>query len=159
MHFAISCTGIICFHAKQSTRAVLLTDTRDVIFQGDPFSFSWGAGLNVTLEDKRMRIRDCPYMTRWVGNHLGEQALCQIEEEYISCSGTTLGDHQTISWYLEQMTALLAPYTPGERMAGYDQGVHNFLLYTKQLHHPEVHDNCGTDSYTWIQAKYAILGR
>ncbi len=122
---------------------ILLTDTRDVIFQRDPFSFAWSPGLNVTLEDRSMRIRDCPHMVRWTGNHLGGPALRQIQQQNISCSGTIIGDPEAVSSYLRQMTELLVPFSPRQRMAGYDQGVHNYLLHTRELHQTKIHDNAG----------------
>ena len=41
------------------------------------------------------------------------------------------------------MTVGLAPCTPGERMAGFDQGVHNHLAHTGQLPGLTFHDNSG----------------
>ncbi len=123
--------------------AILLTDTRDVVFQSDPFAFAWGRGLNVTLEDRFLRIGDCPYMTRWVTHHLGAQALEKLQEHRISCSGTSLGDQAAILNYLEQMTRLLVPFSPERGVAGYDQGVHNHLLHDGSLPEVTLHDNSG----------------
>lgn len=128
---------------KKKYRSILLTDTRDVIFQQDPFSLVWPQGLHVTLEDRSVRIGDCQYMVRWITHHLGEQALAQLHSQYIACSGTTLGDHDAIMQYLELMTQLLVPFVPGRRVAGYDQGVHNALLYAGKLCKTTVHDNAG----------------
>lgn len=123
---------------------VLLSDVRDVIFQTEPFSFPWGEGLNVTLEDRRMTIGACPYVTRWLKGHLGEAAWESLRGRPISCSGTTLADHGSMVDYLERLTALLTPYQPGrEMMAGYDQGVHNHLVHNGLLPCVTLHDNAG----------------
>jgi hypothetical protein len=45
--------------------------------------------------------------------------------------------------YLAAMTLRLLPFTPGERMAGYDQGVHNVLVHTGALENLTLHDNNG----------------
>lgn len=122
---------------------VLLTDVRDVVFQRDPFAFPWPDGLNLTLEDRRMTVGQCPHMTRWVEGHLGPVALRAISGNPISCSGTTVGDNDSILRYLEELTALLLPFTPGKFMAGYDQGVHNHLLHSGRLEPVTRHDNAG----------------
>ena len=143
---------------------VLITDVRDVIFQRDPFSFPWAEGLNVTLEDARMTIGTCPYMTRWTTGHLGEAAWRALAGQRISCSGTTVGGHAAMLDYLERLTGLLLPFSPAPPppapppastslssgappppigMAGYDQGVHNHLLHGGHLPKVTVHDNAG----------------
>ena len=138
---------------------VLITDVRDVIFQRDPFSFPWAEGLNVTLEDARMTIGTCPYMTRWTTGHLGEAAWRALADRRISCSGTTVGGHAAMLDYLERLTGLLLPFSPAPPppappapdgapppptgMAGYDQGVHNHLLHGGLLSKVTVHDNAG----------------
>lgn len=122
---------------------ILMTDVRDVIFQFDPFEFSWSEGLNCTLEDERMTIGQCPHNSQWVRGHLGTQALDDIKDAPISCSGTTVGSHAATIEYLTTMTNELRSYEPAERMAGYDQGVHNHLLHTDKLNNVTLHDNSG----------------
>jgi len=122
---------------------ILLADVRDVIFQREPFSWPWPEGLNLTLEDRRMTVADCPHMTRWISGHLGQSVLDDLAKRPISCSGTILGDHESILGYLELLTARLLPFTPGARMAGYDQGVHNLLLHSGLLEPVTLHDNAG----------------
>lgn len=122
---------------------ILMTDVRDVVFQRDPFDFPWQEGLNCTLEDRRITIGQCPHNSHWIRSHLGKEALAQIAHQPISCSGTTTGNHEAVIDYLHAMTPLLATFEPGERMAGYDQGVHNHLIHTNQLANVTVHDNTG----------------
>ena len=52
-------------------------------------------------------------------------------------------DHEAISAYLAALTDELKSFTPGERMAGVDQGVHNILLHTNQIQNVTIHDNTG----------------
>ncbi len=72
-----------------------------------------------------------------------EKTLAEVAGKRISCSGTTVADHAGMLRYLETMTDRLVPYTPGERMAGYDQGVHNVLLHDGSLPGLTLHDNSG----------------
>lgn len=129
--------------ASRQYDKVLITDVRDVIFQKDPFAFPWAEGVNVTLEDASMRIGTCPYMTRWTSNHLGHAAWTSIAQERISCSGTTVADYESMLAYLEAMRPLLMSFTPAKQMAGYDQGVHNHLLYSGAFNSVSIHDNSG----------------
>lgn len=122
---------------------ILLTDVRDVFFQQNPFSHPWADGLNCTLEDLRVTLATCPFNAHWIREHLGRDTLDAIGHHPISCSGTTVGDHQAMTDYLEHMTSLLHPPTTGECMAGYDQGIHNMLIRTGRLENITLHDNTG----------------
>ena len=124
-------------------RRILITDVRDVVFQLDPFKYPWPDGINCALEDKRMTIGKCPYNAHWIREHLGSKALAEVENKPISCSGTTMADHDSMLTYLKTLTAGLIPCTPGKHMAGYDQGVHNHLAHTGQLPGLTFHDNSG----------------
>lgn len=123
---------------------ILLSDVRDVVFQGDPFAHPWAEAVNAVLEDRRMTVGTCPHAARWITGHLGRAAWEAIADRPISCSGTTVAGHAAMLDYLERLTALLAPYEPGRpMMAGYDQGVHNHLLHTGRLVGAVATDNAG----------------
>lgn len=122
---------------------VLITDVRDVIFQADPFGFAWSTGINCTLEDRRMTLGQCPHNAHWIRGHQGGDALESVCDRPISCSGTTMADIDGMLRYLETLTARLVPYIEGERMAGYDQGVHNVLVHTDALPGVTLLDNSG----------------
>lgn len=107
---------------------VLLTDVRDVIFQTDPFSFDWPEGFCAMLEDPSATVGSCAHTARWVRGHLGEAALADLAGLPLSCSGVSLAPARLMLAYLERLCARLLPFTPGPRMAGYDQGVHNLVL-------------------------------
>jgi len=140
---------------------ILISDVRDVIFQRDPFSYSWKEGINCTLEDRRMTIGECPHNSHWIREHLGEDALFTVSGAPISCSGTTVADHESMVRYLEIMTANLLPFKGGECIAGYDQGVHNVLVHTGALGDAALHDNAGpilTLGYTKGEPPYDKAG-
>lgn len=114
-------------HGREFGR-VLLTDTRDVVFQRDPASVDWPGAFCAALEDPSASVGSCPHTSHWLRGHLGDAALAEVAAEPLSCSGTSVGDPGAVLDYLERMTARLLPFTPGPRMAGYDQGLHNHLL-------------------------------
>jgi len=129
--------------ADTEFKRILVTDVRDVIFQDDPFAYAWPDGINCTLEDENATLGGCPYNSHWIRGHQGKNILAEVAGKRISCSGTTVADHAGMLRYLETMTDRLVPYTPGERMAGYDQGVHNVLLHDGSLPGLTLHDNSG----------------
>ncbi len=126
---------------------VLCCDVRDVVFQRPFHAFPWGEGFNVTLEDQRMRIGQCPHMVRWLTHHLGPERLPEILERYgheaISCSGTTVARPHVMLDYLDTLCGRLLPYSPAPGTAGYDQAAHNLLLYEGALDAVFRHDNAG----------------
>ncbi len=126
---------------------VLCSDVRDVVFQRPFHTFPWKEGLNVTLEDRRMRIGQCPYMRRWLAHHCGAERLLGIMERYggrpISCSGTTVARPGVMLDYLDKLCGGLLPHAAAPGTAGYDQAVHNLLLYEKTLGDVFWHDNTG----------------
>lgn len=124
-------------------RRILFTDVRDVLFQADPFSFDWPQGLNATLEDESMTIGSCPHNSRWMERHLGKQALADLAGERISCSGTTVADHDTALEYLDAMIARSANFRAGQNMAGFDQAIHNMLIRKNFDSITTFHNNAG----------------
>ena len=122
---------------------ILLTDVRDVIFQSDPFALPWADGLHCVLEDRRMTLGRCPHNSHWIRRHLGGDVLARLADRPISCSGTVLGDHDSVVRYLRALTARMLPFAGGERMAGFDQGVHNLLVHELPPCRVTVHDNAG----------------
>lgn len=122
---------------------ILLTDTRDVIFQADPFSRSWPSGLNATLEERTMSIGRCPHNSRWVEGHLGAEALRHLHEKPISCSGTTIADHDTALDYLDVMQERMRGFHQGPNMAGFDQAIHNHMIQNEFNSKTTFHDNAG----------------
>lgn len=122
---------------------ILITDVRDVVFQRQPFSYPWDDGLTIALEDASTSIGTCPYMTNWITGHLGKaawEALCSCR---VSCSGTTVGSHAAMLGYLDMMIEHMIPFISKRKsMAGYDQGVHNYLLWNSLINAEQV-DNSG----------------
>ncbi|WP_109078863.1 hypothetical protein [Aggregatibacter kilianii] len=112
---------------------VILTDTRDVVFQTDP-TLNKIDGLFLGLETSSVKIGDDSYNSRWIVDVYGEKYLNSIRDNQICCAGVTLGDVSSIEDYLNTMINefLQLPY---ELMISlnYDQGIHNKLLYSNQF--------------------------
>jgi hypothetical protein len=118
---------------------VLFSDSRDVIFQGNPFDSQYTSvkdpgtvdkrfGVVFSLEgslyhDKLIRIRDCPYNSNWIKNCFGEDKFFLLQSEPISCSGVTLGDQSSMLDYANTMILAQTMATEDCRsIGGADQG-------------------------------------
>lgn len=111
---------------------ILLSDVRDVIFQDNPFKLSQNSSLLCVLEHKKYCLGSEPGNAKWIREAFGDEELSKISHCRISCSGTTLGSYQGILNYLAEMITCLAKVN--YKIAGYDgfdQGVHNYLLWNK----------------------------
>jgi beta-1,4-mannosyl-glycoprotein beta-1,4-N-acetylglucosaminyltransferase len=73
---------------------VLLSDVRDVIFQGDPFKFFSGRGLEFALEVKR--IGECEINSSWINTRYGADEFNQIKDQWIINAGVVAGPRHGI---------------------------------------------------------------
>ena len=117
---------------------ILLADVRDLVFQRDPFEIDPGDGLCCFLESDDMRLGTCVANSGWLACAYGKEVLERVGRQKISCSGTTLGTGAAVRNYLAAMTAGLRAIderTPNimHVIAGIDQCVHNYLLYSDAL--------------------------
>jgi hypothetical protein len=110
---------------------VMITDVRDVIFQRDPFDFDLGDEVCCFLEDPRELIRDCEYNTKWLNLGIGRGAVEEVGDNVVSCSGVTIGSYRAVMHYLEVMNEQMLRLRSHPN--GMDQGVHNYVLYKRQL--------------------------
>jgi hypothetical protein len=128
-------------HAAEFDRA-MLTDVRDVIFQRDPFDWRSPAPLQFFLEHRAVTIGTQSGNALWVRNAYGEAELARIGHQRVSCSGITFGTTGGMLGYLAAMTDELVRATP--RIAGfdgYDQGVHNHLVWSGAFPAAELKEN------------------
>ena len=74
---------------------VLLPDTRDLVFQDNPFKYLSGKPLDLSVETKT--IQECPnFNTPWVKNLYGEEVYEQVKDKWILCAGVTGGKRAAV---------------------------------------------------------------
>lgn len=119
------------FLAKRANEysAVLLIDSRDVIFQRSPLEdFEGGllAGVeNTAIEDQP---RNCEWLEQIYSG--SPETLSELWPKKVICSGVTLGATAQILAYLDLMCAEFIEQLPRVAYTEYlDQAVHNKLLY------------------------------
>lgn len=111
---------------------VLLTDTRDVVFQKDPFDFVIADALHVAMESKEKIIGDCHYNSNWVRSGYGQAKLDELANQVVSCAGTTIGPMLHVKRYLRTLLTDIIGLHNAYDCA--DQAVHNKLLYAGAIH-------------------------
>lgn len=117
--------------AGHGVRRALLVDTRDVIFQGDPFAGAPADGIAGFHEESSWPIGRCDVNATWLRACYGPRVLKALADRPIFCSGTVLGERGALLRYLDAMTREIARVA-GRRFVsprGFDQACHNFLLH------------------------------
>jgi len=110
---------------------VMLSDTRDVVFQKDPFAFPIADSLHVAMESREKSIGSCTYNSQWVLKGFGQAKLNELSDKIVSCAGTTLGPMKHMKRYLNSMLHSIIGLNDAYNCA--DQAVHNALLYAGAL--------------------------
>lgn len=105
---------------------VLFCDSRDVVFQSDPFAGEWPS-LWTCEEDRK--IEDCQLNKLWLERTVGKAAILDAKQHLIVCSGITGGQASHLARYLQRSSQLIEQ--AASRIAlvdvGDDQGIHNYL--------------------------------
>lgn len=125
---------------------VMLSDVRDVLFQADPFDQPLKSDLEVTCESSRVPICASQCNKEWLEVLYGPAVLFDLADRPISCAGTVLGTYEGICRYLSQTCSqMLKLHQP---LGPYDQGVHNYLVWTGALQPVTIYENGAGPIYT-----------
>lgn len=108
--------------------AVLLSDSRDVVFQGDPFA-AMHSGCFTGLEHNT--LRDSPINAQWIRSTYGESGYAELADLPVLCSGVTIGSFSSVLAYLDQFCAEISRHAVERRTVMipiWDQAYHNMIL-------------------------------
>jgi hypothetical protein len=111
---------------------VMLSDTRDVVFQTHPFEGLTGTHCHFFLESSVRTIGTDETNARWVKGVFSAEDAAALAPKRISCSGITIGGTRAMITYLNRMKQRIdeVPYRIYREIGhGYDQGLHNGLVY------------------------------
>lgn len=109
----------------QRYRHVLLTDTRDVLFQADPFSDLPKGDILFFEESFPIALSST---AGWLQRHLGQAVHDRLASHITICSGTTIGTPDALSWYCTQYLERMLGARRQDLHNG-DQALHNALVY------------------------------
>lgn len=108
--------------------AVLLSDSRDVVFQADPFA-TMHSGCFTGQEHNT--LRDSPINAQWIRSTYGEAGFERLADLPVLCSGVTLGGFRSVLAYLDQFCAEISRHAVARRsvlIPIWDQAYHNMIL-------------------------------
>ena len=116
---------------RNSLTNVLLTDSRDVILQQNPFGQN-DQRLMSGLEEKT--IGDCSTNSDWITQVYGTDVHTSLCNRRIVCAGITLGPVREVEQYLVTMCREIWKRLPKVALiAQFDQGIHNYLIHSGRI--------------------------
>ncbi len=105
---------------------VIMSDTKDVIFQGDPTNGCDPTRLHTGVEEQL--FRDCVTNTSWL-KYVYPKSAGDLSASRVICSGFSFGKSRVVEEYLEKMVGEILRLAPKIVFQhGYDQAIHNHLL-------------------------------
>ena len=113
---------------------VFLSDVRDVVFQGDIFDDLPEQFLYYFMEYEHDTIGNNAFNAEFIKRNYGNEVFELLKDANIFCSGTTLGDFNSILHYLFSLLAQrdCAKFMELTREAD-EQGPHNYLFHFGNL--------------------------
>ncbi len=105
---------------------VMVSDSRDVVFQADPFTAISEVGVPVILAAENITFREEGPNTRWIRERYGNHELEKFRPFRVSCAGTTLGTAEGMRKYLGAMCKEIGADNY-DKSINYDQGSHNYI--------------------------------
>jgi hypothetical protein len=138
---------------------VLLADVRDVIFQSDPFSEYPKNTLEFFAEPEL--FKNCKHNAPWVAGIYGAERVQQIADQYVICSGTTMGTRSGMVEYLTVMVEEINRLADSGRLlyGGEDQPVHNHLVYDNKFTDFSINQNGSGPICTMHHSKVLSFNR
>ncbi|MDC3009367.1 hypothetical protein OAZ06_00155 [Synechococcus sp. AH-736-G20] len=118
----------ILYSCSKDIDAVLLTDSRDVVFQDNPFKVM-NRGLFTGQEINS--LRDSPINAQWIRTTYGEDGFERLKDFPVYCSGVTIGDIHSVRGYLDQFCFEISCHAVANRsvlIPIWDQAYHNMIL-------------------------------
>ena len=126
----------IFLDAHPEYEKIFVTDTRDVIFQGDLFSTytEYKNFLVYAAEAELIKNDIYNFNQTWIRNLLGENEYQKIADKIIICCGTVYGTRAEMNILFDSMIEILKRSTAwGDEQAAMNYLVHNNLLPIKNL--------------------------
>jgi hypothetical protein len=119
-------------------RHVMLADTRDMIFQADPFAFEPADGLHAFREDRRRTIGTCQWNADGMRLGFGEKMLAKMYDQPVNCAGTIIGTTAAVHEHVRIVIGLLCQ---ARQRQSVDQAAHNVALQEPRTAPLHFHEN------------------
>lgn len=110
--------------AREHFCQVLLSDSRDVLFQADPFRGD--ADLELAMEDQV--FGRCAFNDKWMRTTFGQETLDALTGKSVYCVGTILGRHRNVEEVIDRICKLVR-CARSWRNFGTEQAIFNRVVY------------------------------
>jgi hypothetical protein len=141
----------------ESADHILITDVRDVIFQADPFGEELIAPIQFFIEPEL--FKNCSANAPWIQGLYGKQGFDLVADEYVLCSGTSMGSRQGMLDYCTAMDDEVLRFAEIGRpvRGGEDQPIHNYLVYSRVFpNYVSFHNGRGAISTMHHQKEFRV---
>jgi hypothetical protein len=109
---------------------MMVTDTRDVLFQRHPFTDIGSAACHFYLEHPTLTIGEEPTNLRWAKQFLPADQAAALAKQRISCNGIVIGGMAAMNVYLARMAAdILSVPLVVRKLGAADASVHHRLVF------------------------------
>ncbi|HEY4920243.1 MAG TPA: hypothetical protein VII40_09100 [Xanthobacteraceae bacterium] len=109
---------------------MMVTDTRDVLFQRHPFVDLTSSACHFYLEHPTRTVGEEPTNLRWAKQFLPPDQAAALSRHRISCNGIVLGGMAEMNAYLARMAADIRSVPIEERRLGAaDASIHHRLVF------------------------------
>jgi hypothetical protein len=109
---------------------IMVTDTRDVIFQRNPFADLTSSACHYYIEHPTKTIGEEPTNLRWAKLFLPPDQAAAVSRHRVSCNGIVIGGAAEMNAYLTRMAAdLRAVPLADRRLGGADASLHHRLAF------------------------------
>lgn len=119
----------------QYDKKIFIIDTRDIIFQDNPFNHKTTTSLEFFMENVTYENSDCNG-NWWIRGIYGEEVYQRMRNKYVVCAGTTLGTRDGMLFYLEsiineinRMIQLRGGNNMSQHNPVVDQPCHGYLIH------------------------------
>jgi hypothetical protein len=135
LHGAVACYRYQVYarlarELRQRYDEVMVTDTRDVVFQRHPFVDLTSPACHFYLEHPTLTIGEEPTNLHWANMFLPAAQVPLIAKHRISCNGIVIGGMAAMADYLDRMAAdLRAVPVALRRRGGSDASIHHRLVF------------------------------
>ena len=110
---------------------ILIADSRDCIFQDDPFKHTQTTSLELFYEPEL--YKNCECNSWWISSIYGHTELNLLADKYIICAGTTMGTRKGIIDYsikvtkeIERMKSISTGVVVDQPIVGYSYHTNTF---------------------------------
>lgn len=117
---------------------VLILDSRDTIFQDDPFKHQLTTEVEFFMESQVYKNDECNG-SWWIRGIYGQEVMDKMANEYIVCAGTTMGTKNGMLFYfdeiikeIDRMKTIRSPQQEQSNPV-VDQPCHGYLIYNGSL--------------------------